>query len=77
MKDGFIINVARGKIVDQYALYDALKNGIIGGYGSDVWYNYPKRNDELMNPADVDLGEFENVVMTPHNAWNMDTKGIG
>lgn len=75
MAGGFIINVARGAIVDQEALQQQLESGDLGGYGSDVWYNYPKDYSEPTYPADVDLKDFENVVMSPHNAWNTDSKG--
>lgn len=33
----FIVNTARGKIVDEYALADAIDSGHIGGYAGDVW----------------------------------------
>ena len=39
--DAFFINTARGKLVDQPALVDALKNRRIGGAGLDVMYTEP------------------------------------
>lgn len=74
MKDGFIINVGRGKVVDQKALFDALYNEELKGYGSDVWYNYPEKGNETTRPCDVALETFDNVVMTPHNSWNFDER---
>lgn len=69
---GVIINVARGAIIDQYALYDALKQGCIGGAVLDVWFRYPDAADPTLEPADVPFGELDNVVMTPHvSAWTM------
>ncbi len=69
---GVIINVARGAIIDQYALYDALKEGRIGGAVLDVWYRYPDAADPTRQPADMPFGDLDNVVMTPHvSAWTM------
>ena len=36
-----LINVARGEVVDEDALYDALAGGAIAGAALDVWYRYP------------------------------------
>jgi glyoxylate/hydroxypyruvate/2-ketogluconate reductase len=53
-----LINVARGGVVDDVALVDALKNKRIAGAGLDVFENEPK-----LNPGFLDL---KNVVMVPH-----------
>lgn len=54
-----LINGARGKIVDQAALIDALKNGIIRAAGLDVFEKEPL-------PADSELLALPNVVALPH-----------
>jgi len=63
-----LINIGRGPIVNQHALYNALKSGHLHSAGSDVWYNYPKSKEELENtpPADLPFGELENFVLSPH-----------
>ncbi len=61
----FLVNVGRGAIVNQKALYDALKDGTLQGYASDVWYNYPK-NNEKKAPSDYPVHTLDNVLMTPH-----------
>lgn len=67
-KGSILVNIGRGPIVNQHALYAALKNGHLRAAGSDVWYNYPPSKDEVSNtaPADVPLGELENFVLSPH-----------
>ena len=58
--DGYLINAARGTIVDQQALITALKTGIIAGAALDVFDGEPEVPAELMS--------IENVVLTPHIA---------
>ena len=54
-----MINTARGSIVDQVALYKALKDGVIAGAGIDV------TDPEPIDPNDP-LLTLRNVVVTPH-----------
>ncbi|EMQ99935.1 phosphoglycerate dehydrogenase [Paeniglutamicibacter gangotriensis] len=54
----YVINVARGGLVDQDDLYTALKNGEIAGAGIDVFVQEPS--------TDLPFFEFENVTVTPH-----------
>lgn len=68
--DAVLINVARGPIVDQHALYDCLVAGGLRGAVLDTWYHYPNPGDSPVKPADVPLWELENVVVTPHcSGW--------
>ncbi len=53
-----LINCARGGLIDEAALYDALKNKKIAGAALDVYENEP--------PKDSPLFELENIVFTPH-----------
>ena len=61
----FFINTARGTIVDENALIEALRGGKIAGAGLDVTVEEPTSMD---NP----LFGFENVIMTPHNAGSSE-----
>ena len=62
-----IINVARGPIIDQWALYHALSAGGIAGAALDVWYTYP-RDGSVGVPSDAPLWGLPNVIATPHIA---------
>jgi D-3-phosphoglycerate dehydrogenase / 2-oxoglutarate reductase len=59
-----IVNAARGGIVDEQALYSALKEGRVAGAGLDVFKTEPC--------TDSPLFEFENVVVTPHLGASTD-----
>ncbi|MES0360028.1 MAG: NAD(P)-dependent oxidoreductase [Anaerolineales bacterium] len=65
---GLVVNVGRGLIIDQEALYHALEDGTLSSAGLDVWYNYPQTTDERTRtpPADYPFHELENIVMSPH-----------
>ncbi|MBC8505428.1 MAG: hydroxyacid dehydrogenase [Anaerolineales bacterium] len=69
-RGAILVNVGRGPVVDQDALYHALKAGKLLGTGLDVWYNYPADEDSRTNtpPADHPFHELDNVVMSPHRA---------
>jgi D-3-phosphoglycerate dehydrogenase len=58
----YVINVARGPIVDEDALVDALEQGRRAGAGLDVYGREPL-------PPDHRLLALENVVLTPHIGW--------
>ena len=69
-KNAVIINVARGPIIDQQALYDALTGGQIAGAVIDTWYNYPSVATPRTAPADLPLDQLDNIVITPHlSGW--------
>ena len=61
--DSYIINCARGPIIDSKALFDALQNNKIAGAGFDVFDTEPPLS--IDNPL---LG-LKNVVVTPHIAY--------
>lgn len=69
MKGKFIINLGRGKIIEQGALHDALKKGILAGAAIDAWYNYPSRErKEPLMPSDFPICSMPNAVCSPHAA---------
>lgn len=65
-----LINVSRAEIVEQRALFSALRDETIGGAVLDVWYRYPTAADDEVAPADHPFHELPNVICTPHScAW--------
>lgn len=64
--DGVLINVGRGPLVDERALYDALRNAQIRAAAIDVWYRYP--TEKGCAPSDLPFHELPNVLMTPHSS---------
>ena len=59
-KSAYLINTSRGPVVDEVALVEALKQGVIRGAALDVFENEPK-----LAPG---LADLENIVLTPHTA---------
>ncbi len=64
----YIINPARGHIIDEAALYSALKDRKIAGAAIDTWYTYPVSGDDTPRPADHPFWELDNIIMTPHHS---------
>jgi glycerate dehydrogenase len=62
--DAILINTARGALIDEPALAEALRTGKIGGAGIDVLSEEPPRNGNIL--LDLDL---PNLIVTPHIAW--------
>jgi len=73
-RSAFLINVARGAVVEEEALYRALKERRIAGAAIDVWYRYPK-GDERCRPSRFPFHKLDNIVMTPHvSGWMAGTR---
>jgi glycerate dehydrogenase len=63
-RDALLINTARGGLIDDHALLEALKSGKIGGAGIDVLRVEPPREGNPLLEANL-----PNLIVTPHNAW--------
>ena len=61
-KGAWIVNIARGGLIDQMALIAALKSGHLGGAYLDV-------TDPEPLPAESELWSLPNVILTPHASW--------
>ena len=60
----FLINTARGGLVDEQALADALRRGHLGGAATDVLLQEPPKDGNPLLAADI-----PRLIVTPHNAW--------
>ncbi len=65
--DGVLINVGRGPLVQEQALYDALAGGVIRAAAIDVWYRYPT-GDGVGAPSELPFADLPNLLMTPHSS---------
>jgi phosphoglycerate dehydrogenase-like enzyme len=71
----YFINPGRGRLVDEPALIDALRDGVIAGAGLDVYWSEPPVTHDPFVP--VALRKMDNVVLTPHNGgatWDSRTR---
>lgn len=78
MKDGaYLINTARGGIIDQNALFNALRDRKLGGAALDVYEHQPPFNDNTSHKLTMN----ENVIATPHSIGQtteaVEEKGAG
>lgn len=69
MRDGaVIINVARGAVIEERALYEALLGKVIRGASIDVWYRYPSAGKPHPEPSEFPFFALENIRVSPHNS---------
>lgn len=71
-----IVNVGRGEVIEEKALYDALKERRIAGAVIDTWYVYPKGEAAAAAtyPGNLPFNELDNIIMTPHmSGWTAGT----
>ena len=69
-----LVNVARGEVIDEQALYDAATTRCIGGALLDVWYTYPTLAEPNPKPSRFAFEAVPGVKCTPHiSAW---TEGL-
>ncbi len=69
-RNGLLVNVARGVVVNENDLFHALKERIIGGAALDVWYKYRPEPEEKGRkyPYHLPFHTLHNVVLSPHRA---------
>lgn len=69
-----VVNVGRGPVIDEDALFDALSKHRIGGAILDTWYIYPTADNPDPLPSHRPFHQLANVVMTPHmSGWTHGT----
>lgn len=68
--DAVLVNVCRGPVVDEDALWSALSEKRIRGAAIDTWYQYPKPGERYQAPSRHRFADLDNVLMTGHaSAW--------
>jgi len=67
----FLINVARGELIDERVLMEALRSGSLGGFAADVY------EGEFEHQPPADLLELENVILTPHTSYQSEEHSRG
>ena len=60
-----LVNEARGAVLDEHAVAEAVLNGKIGGFGCDVYSTEPFGKEHPYNK----IMNSNNVILTPHSAW--------
>lgn len=69
-----IVNVGRGAVIDEAALFKALQAQRIAGAIIDTWYQYPSTEQATCAPSQYDFASLPNVLMTPHmSGWTSGT----
>lgn len=69
--DGVLINIARGAVVEEQDLFEALTGRVIAGAALDVWWQYPSPEQPWVRGSRFAFHELDNVMMTPHvSAWS-------
>ncbi len=72
MKGKYLINISRGVVIDEEALFKSLKEGNLTGAAIDTWYQYPSSEQREVLPSKYDFNKLDNVVMSPHTAGYTD-----
>ncbi len=65
--EAVLVNVARGPVIDESALFEALRDRRLHAAGLDVWWRYPEREARDATPP-APFHELDNVVLSPHRA---------
>jgi len=69
-----LVNIGRGRIVDEKALYEALRDSRLAAAGLDVWYSYPPDEESRAKwqPSAYPFHELDTVIMSPHRGGATD-----
>lgn len=65
-----LVNVSRGRVVEEQALFQSLREGTLYAAGLDVWYEYPadEPSRSQTKPSKYPFHALDNVVLSPHRA---------
>jgi phosphoglycerate dehydrogenase-like enzyme len=69
-----LFNVGRGGVIDEAALYEALRDSKIAAAVIDTWYVYPSERKPSPHPSNFPFQDLHNIIMTPHmSGWTDGT----
>lgn len=66
MAGASLVNVGRGAVIEEDALYRALEDGTLQGAAIDTWYTYPEDTSSPMFPGNRPFHNLPNVLLSPH-----------
>ena len=72
MKEKYLINISRGTVIDEEALFESLKEQFLAGAAIDTWYQYPTSKQKEILPSKYNFHKLDNVVMSSHTAGYTD-----
>jgi len=72
MKGKYLINISRGVVIDEEALFISLKEGNLAGAAIDTWYQYLSSKQKEILPSKYDFHKLDNIIMSPHIAGYTD-----
>ncbi len=72
MRGKFLINVARGNVINEKDLFVALKDRVLRGAAIDTWWVYPKSPYEFSYPSHYPFWLLDNIILSSHTAGYSD-----
>ncbi|MBA7499900.1 Formate dehydrogenase, mitochondrial [subsurface metagenome] len=72
MKEKYLINISRGTVIDEEALFESLKEQHLAGAAIDTWYLYPSSKQKEISPSKYDFHKLDNIIVSPHTAGYTD-----
>jgi phosphoglycerate dehydrogenase-like enzyme/ribonuclease HI len=72
MQGKYLVNISRGAVIDEEALFKSLEEHYLSGAAIDTWYQYPTNEHKEILPSQYNFHKLKNVVMSPHTAGYSD-----
>lgn len=66
MRGAVLVNVGRGEVIQEEALFRSLRDGTLAGAALDTWYHYPDPPGSTQLPSQFPFHELDNVLLSPH-----------